>query len=432
MLKSIGTQLEQSEKGSKNYVNKMLEGSEANLRNEIEQLNKRIGEMRMENHKYAFELQKSANELNIEHDKMLNLKKETLNSLDTSVMKMENMHKDTTKELDEYKSEFNKIKSRFVELSEFIKDIRFKRNAGIVDMDKKELKHFANRMAFQDVAPRQEKRHSTIIAKYPTINDLDRAVDTTDYDDKAKTYFDSNTQRIDMFAKTQRQDGVIVETEDNEETLPGEEKTKSGVDFYGVETKRREFESERLSSKVKSKLADSSRRHDTSQTKEKDSPLRGNHDVNHFSPNKKSQSDVDKRTYELEKRIIEIEHNAKKKLEELTAQLKLYIPSINFNPYVKRTDKNDKLPQVGQVNVENLIYNNNTGQNFALNMVDSTNIINNAVLSATAPKKFIPIQKPGSNIQTNHNGVHTQREYYSNNNVLQHKQEQRSTSKTVK
>jgi hypothetical protein len=455
MLKSIGSQLEQSEKGAKNYINKMLDTSETNFRNEIEQLNKRITDMRLENHKYAFELQKSANELNVEHEKMLNMKKETLSSLDNSVTKMENMHKETVKELDEYKNEFGKIKSRFIELAEFIKDIRFKRNAGI-DTDKKELRHFANRMAFQEVPiAKNEKRHSTLIAKYPTINDLDRAVGDVDTDERARIYLGGNSQRggdIIFNNLDQPEGGIILEAEDGHETtLPNEEKekSKSGADFYSADTKRmREFESERLNNRFKSKLPDSSRRHDTTNTRDANSPVRGHGGSDTANPpNKKIHNEIDKRTYELEKRIIEIEHNAKKKLEELTAQLKIYIPSINFNPYVKskldKADKNleklEKLPQLGtQLNVENLIYNNNTGQNFASMVESAANMINNAVMmSATGTKKFVPVQKPSTvgvpkdTGTLNINGLHTNRDYYPS--TAHHiKNESKSTSKSVR
>jgi hypothetical protein len=438
MIKSITTQLEQNDRSSKNYINKLLETTEVNLRNEIELINKRIGEMRLENHKYAFDLQKSAGELNVEHEKMLNIKKDIINNLDNTVIKMENLNKDTVKEFEAQKAEYDRIKSKFGELSEFIKDIRFRKNAAL-EMDRREVKNFATKMAdFQNAntGVRGNKRASTIITKYMTIDDLDKNnnSDFNEADSPRKNFLD-NTKHIDPL-DLDNKDKVIRETDDGHEVTQhsSDDKEKgakynSAMELIKIDpnmSKENDLQI-KSGSKFRNKFPNTERRQDT---REKESPVRGsvvqtqNNDITHAQvPTINNiKYEVSRKTIELEKRIIEIEHNAKKKLEELTAQLKIYIPSINFNPYVKRTEKNEKLPQV---NVENLIYNDNGGQSFSLNIMDPNAMLANTVFSTSGTKKFLPSQKKSGTSQqpsNNYNmmnmnmGLNMNNNYYPNNN----------------
>jgi hypothetical protein len=427
MINSINTQIEQSEKGSKNFTTKMLETTEVNMRNEIDMLNKRLSDMRLENHKYAFDLQKKSSELNVEHEKILTIKQDILNSLDNTVIKMDNMHKDTVKEFEDYKTDFRKIQNKFVELSEFIKDIRFKKNAHL-DVERREIKAFANKLAFQETGVRSDKRSSTIQHKHITINDIDKDKNEGD-ESPVRGYYD-DIKRDEIFSNLDRQiEPVIYETEDvHEETNPDEiKRTKFGTakELYAVDPKTREVDMGRASltgSKFLSKYPDSSRRQDTTGTRERDSPVRYSavntaEMLNPLAVNN-IKYEVTKKTTELEKRIIEVEHNAKKKLEELTAQLKIFIPSINFNPYVKRNEKNDKLDKLPQLNVENLIYHNNAGQNFSLNIMDPSSLINTTVYSNPGTRKFMPTthSKKQSNAQLTGNNIN--KEYYTNINIL--------------
>jgi hypothetical protein len=75
------------------------------------------------------------------------------------------------------------------------------------------------------------------------------------------------------------------------------------------------------------------------------------------------RQEMNRKIIETEKRLLEIESNTKKKLEELVSQVKVYIP-INFNSYVKPQEQK-----------QNTIYDN-IDQNYCVNVMDS-NILQN-------------------------------------------------------
>lgn len=74
-----------------------------------------------------------------------------------------------------------------------------------------------------------------------------------------------------------------------------------------------------------------------------------------------------------EKRLIEMEHHAKKKLEELTQQIKNFIP-INFNPYVKNYDS-QKIQINNSSDNQQQLYDN--PQRMAVNVIDPSTVFKN-------------------------------------------------------
>jgi hypothetical protein len=145
MIKQINMQLDNTDKNLKIYTNKMFQEAEANFKKDCADLNTRISEMRIENHKYAFQLQKSATDLNVEYDKILNIKSDIGKLHDNSVKEMKDSHKVTTDDFGVVRVEFDKIKNRFNEMAEFIKDVRFRKNLG-VEVSKQELKKVSNKL----------------------------------------------------------------------------------------------------------------------------------------------------------------------------------------------------------------------------------------------------------------------------------------------
>jgi hypothetical protein len=106
-------------------------------------LEKRIETLRVENGEFSYNLQKKADELKIQWDKVneieirLNKKfKEELNKFNGIIDKI-------TNKFDKNKEEFYLIKNKFTELSEFIKDVRFRKNMNTLsdktDMNEREV-----------------------------------------------------------------------------------------------------------------------------------------------------------------------------------------------------------------------------------------------------------------------------------------------------
>ena len=93
-------------------------------------LEESLNNLKIENGKYSFDLIKKSEELENQINILNNIKKEVSNKLNEQFEKYENYNNNLVKLFESQKDEFILIKSRFTELSEFIKDVRFMRNLG--------------------------------------------------------------------------------------------------------------------------------------------------------------------------------------------------------------------------------------------------------------------------------------------------------------
>jgi len=145
LIVGLSSQLENVERSMKNFTTKLLQDTEVNFKREYDNIGVKIGDMRLENNKYAYQLQKNANELTSEKEKILALKSEVNKQLDVTLEKCKEMNKNTFDSFETIKGEYQSIKNKFVELSEFIKDVRFRKNLG-VDVSKQDIKKLTNKI----------------------------------------------------------------------------------------------------------------------------------------------------------------------------------------------------------------------------------------------------------------------------------------------
>ena len=94
----------------------------------IKVIEDRISQMRVENGKYCFDLLKKTDDLIKEWAKIENIKDEIYAKLDNELIKYKEYNDGLKKLVKEQKEEFKIIKVRFTELSDFLKDVRFKKN----------------------------------------------------------------------------------------------------------------------------------------------------------------------------------------------------------------------------------------------------------------------------------------------------------------
>ena len=87
-----------------------------------------MNNLRMENVKYSSELIERSNELKMDWDKIQDIRKEIYDKLDVELSKFTKLNHDLLRTFESQKSEFTLIKRRFTELSDFIKDVRFRNN----------------------------------------------------------------------------------------------------------------------------------------------------------------------------------------------------------------------------------------------------------------------------------------------------------------
>ena len=135
-----------------NVIDVKIMNTHKHFENVLNIYNDRLEDMRVENSKYGIVFKKETERLIKEWEKVLGIKKEIIDrvSKDTDKMNASNNH--VVKMFNGYQKEFKIIKTKFVQLGDFVKDIRFRtnvNNAIAVNDNKyvnKELKHVGNEL----------------------------------------------------------------------------------------------------------------------------------------------------------------------------------------------------------------------------------------------------------------------------------------------
>lgn len=119
------------------------------------------------NSKYYIDFKEKASQLNTEWLKVLQIKEEINKRFDDTV---NHIKADNTKTIDEmkiYSGEFNLIKSKFGELVEFIKDVRFRRNLVTSDnVKKREISQLSNKLKFSNNKSNSNYRRKSVEGAY--------------------------------------------------------------------------------------------------------------------------------------------------------------------------------------------------------------------------------------------------------------------------
>ena len=150
------TQFETAQNKISDYCSHGFQQCDIICKDRMSLIEKRIETLRVENGQYACELKQKKEELQIDWDKLNNID----NTLTKKYMEEWNKFKDIVDKLsnkmDKYKEEFYMIKNRFIELSEFIKDVRFRKNLS-------DMNSIANEISVERVERKQYKGMSTRI-----------------------------------------------------------------------------------------------------------------------------------------------------------------------------------------------------------------------------------------------------------------------------
>ena len=132
------------------YANGMKKETMKYVDDEIKIINDKVQDLRLENTKEGIRMKEKTEELLKEKENVIALKEELKKSFkdDSDNLKIE--FNNAINNFNEFKREYLKIKSRFIELIEFIKDVRFRRN--LVDFNgikKREIKGLVDKIEFK-------------------------------------------------------------------------------------------------------------------------------------------------------------------------------------------------------------------------------------------------------------------------------------------
>jgi hypothetical protein len=146
----IKHQLNSFEQNSQTYTNTRAEDTESRFKKELDIILEKINSVRMENNKYSKDLIKKTSEVEIDYKKLSEIKSEIISSLDLKIHHMVNMHQETYSEFDGLKSEHIKIKMRFNELSDFLKNSKNQIGTGNSTMSIKDMKRLSVKINFSN------------------------------------------------------------------------------------------------------------------------------------------------------------------------------------------------------------------------------------------------------------------------------------------
>ena len=120
------------------YINTLNEKNIKESKNMVDSLAERVMELRLENSKHSIELIKKTDEIKEQMDKIKEMKGELLNEFYNKIDDYKIETTNVVNSFNQFKNEYSTIRKKFLELAEFIKDTRFKKNLG-VDIPKKEI-----------------------------------------------------------------------------------------------------------------------------------------------------------------------------------------------------------------------------------------------------------------------------------------------------
>ena len=141
-------QMDTSQKQINDYCKNGLKQCDNNCIERINVVEKRIENLRIENGEFAYNLKKRSEELKIEWDKLDMVDKNLNKRYTEEVAKFSEIMDKIGKKVEKNKEEFNLIKLRFIELSEFIKDVRFRRNIHNTFQERKQYKEISSKIDF--------------------------------------------------------------------------------------------------------------------------------------------------------------------------------------------------------------------------------------------------------------------------------------------
>ena len=131
-LKFFSSQLDTLLKETKIFTKKNIEDAELRMKSLLEEVDEKIKSTRVDNAKFMKEFDKALEDVNNELININETKEEINKILEEKLSEIQEENNKIMDNYNENKNEFNLIKDRLTQLSEFIKDIKFRANMGKV------------------------------------------------------------------------------------------------------------------------------------------------------------------------------------------------------------------------------------------------------------------------------------------------------------
>lgn len=128
LIGRFNKQFENFNKASYDFTNLKVAETKEYINEIIANINSRFPELKIENSNYFLDIKNEIKNLIKERENLKEFKLDVTKLLDANFRKVQDSNNETSSKIGEYKTEFAKIKRNFIDIAEFIKDVRFKKN----------------------------------------------------------------------------------------------------------------------------------------------------------------------------------------------------------------------------------------------------------------------------------------------------------------
>ena len=374
IISSMNSILDNNNQSQMKYINDMKEKILNDCKSMFETVTDSMKDIRVENSKYTVDLISTSMNLSKKWEKLEKIKEELLEKFNYDVNKYQMLTDDTIKSFEEFKNEYGVIRRKFMELAEFIKDIRFRKNIG-GNVKKKEVKQMVKKML--------KKRKSFEGENVQLLSDITN-IENIDY----KKYY--NIESNDE-GEINNSSNIIYTNNNRSKSL----KPKNKKNFNNNNIKEKEKEKEKLNEKINQKNNSNKLVKEIKQKKEMNQSVEDTHipriNMNNSSLNKNNNTIDKEKDKNKSSRSVNINmklnisninnkksnFNNKINLDEKNIKNNLIIDSKNLNNEENLEDKKDKeMNKINKNKDSNIIklIKNNSNNNIELrNILDDNN-----------------------------------------------------------
>ena len=258
IISSMNSILDNNNESQMKYINETKEKILKDCNNMFESVCENMKEIRVENSKYAVDLISQSMDLSKKWDKIERTKEDLLEKFNYSVNKYQMLTDDTIKSFEEFKTEYSIIRRKFMELAEFIKDVRFRKNIG-ENVKKKEIKSMVKKM--------MKKRKSFDGKDVQLLSDISN-IENIDY----KKYYNVETKNEDEVTNNENRSSSLKLSQNKKDK-------KSNISLYQNKNKKNYANTrEMLMKKALNQSAEETLGHRTNIK----NPLNSSNNINHL------------------------------------------------------------------------------------------------------------------------------------------------------
>ena len=212
----LNNKIEASQNASEKLISTRLSIVEKDYKDTIQDYLTQVSEIKIENSKCYALMKDSSNQLKTEIDTMRSLKNEIIAMNDQLIKETKRETESMNDKFLSIKNEFNKINKHFVDLVEFIKDVRFKKNIN-TDVTKNDLKNLISNLENNNIIDLNESKKN---------NEMGNSLTSLSKNDSASHGSSKNEPTYDAKSKSRREISKAP-------TLTGFNKTKKLPNLFG-------------------------------------------------------------------------------------------------------------------------------------------------------------------------------------------------------